>query len=431
MTKPITFAICGLGNRGLEAYASFQKKHPEKMKIVAGADIDPARCSMLQQEYGVPSTACFASAEELLAQERMADVMIIATQDRQHVAQALCALEKGYHLCVEKPISPDLQECLALQQKAHETNRVVVVCHVLRYTKFYSVMQDVLASGAIGKIQSLDAVEHVGYWHYAHSFVRGNWRNTAETSPMILAKSCHDMDIIRWLMGTPCERVSSFGSLDWFKAENAPQGSTARCLDGCAAKASCPYDAEKFYIYDAHRGIRAGNVEWPCSVLADTPTEESLYHAMRTGPYGRCVYHCDNDVVDHQVIAMQFAGGATATFTMCGFTDDCHRTIKIMGTLGEIEGDMETNTFYLRRFGQEAERFYFGENDDRYSGHGGGDMGMMENICDIIANASTQSLTSVDASVESHVMALAAEHSRLQGGQLVQLAEFTAGGAGV
>ena len=197
---------------------------------------------------------------------------------------------------------------------------------------------------------------------------------------MILAKSCHDMDIIRWLMGVPCESVSSYGSLDWFRAENAPDGSADRCLSGCACKEGCPYDAEKIYIFNDKSGIRSGNDEWPCSVLVNKPTEEKLYDALRTGPYGRCVYRCDNDVVDHQVVSMRFAGGATATFTMSAFTAKCYRSIKVMGTMGEIEGDMDANVLYLRKFGQP---------------------------------------------VESHVMALAAEHSRTHGGSAVELAEFT------
>ena len=425
MDKPVTFAICGLGIRGLEAYAAFQKQHPEKMKITAGADPDPDRRAALQANYGVPAGSCFATGEELLAQPRLADVMIIATQDRQHVAQALAALDKGYHLMLEKPISPLLDECLALQKKAHEANRVVVVCHVLRYTKFYGTLYELLRGGTIGRIESLDAVENVAYWHYAHSYVRGNWRRAEESSPMILAKSCHDMDIIRWLMGVPCESVSSYGSLDWFRAENAPDGSADRCLSGCACKEGCPYDAEKIYIFNDKSGIRSGNDEWPCSVLVNKPTEEKLYDALRTGPYGRCVYRCDNDVVDHQVVSMRFAGGATATFTMSAFTAKCYRSIKVMGTMGEIEGDMDANVLYLRKFGQPEQVLDLGTIPDRFAGHGGGDALMMDYVCELIAAGGAEGLTSVDASVESHVMALAAEHSRTHGGSAVELAEFT------
>ncbi len=244
MEKPVTFAVCGLGVRGMEAYASFQARHPEKMKITAGADPDARRRAALQAQYGVPAERCFETDKELLAQPKLADVMIIATQDRQHVSAALAALEKGYHLVLEKPISPSLEECLALRKKAHEAKRVVVVCHVLRYTEFYGTLFRLLREGAVGRVESLDAIENIAYWHFAHSYVRGNWRRAAEASPMVLAKSCHDMDIIRWLMDAPCESVSSYGSLDWFRPENAPQGSADRCLD-CARQKDCPYDAER------------------------------------------------------------------------------------------------------------------------------------------------------------------------------------------
>ena len=240
MEHPVTFAICGCGNRGLEAYASYQRLHPERMRVVAGADSRPERLAMLRQRCGVAEDMCFASAEELLARPRLADVLIVATQDRQHVPHALAALERGYHLLVEKPISPDLKECIRLRDKAHEAGRAVIVCHVLRYTRFYAALEALLRRGDIGKIETIDAVEHVAYWHHAHSFVRGNWRRSDETSPMILAKSCHDMDLLRWLAGERCLKVQSFGSLDYFRPENAPEGAAMRCLEGCACKDNCP-----------------------------------------------------------------------------------------------------------------------------------------------------------------------------------------------
>lgn len=424
MSQPVTFAVCGCGARGLEAYAPYQDRHPEEMKIVAGADIRPERLAMLRQRYHVPEDRCFASDQELLACPRLADAMIVATQDRQHVPTALAALDKGYHVLLEKPISPSLEECRALQAKAHETGRAVVVCHVLRYTRFYSTLESLLRRGAIGKIETIDAVEHVAYWHQAHSFVRGNWRNSNETSPMILQKSCHDMDILRWLAGKPCLRVQSFGSLDYFTPANAPQGAAKRCLDGCAAKDGCPYDAEKIYITDPRTGIRGRGKRWPCAVLASEPDEEKIYGALRTGPYGRCVFHCDNNVVDHQTVNLEFQDNIHATFTMTAFTQDCHRTIKITGTMGEIEGDMEKNALILRRFGRPQEVIDLNEEGGQFSGHGGGDFGLMSSFCKLIAAGGTQGLTGVDASVESHVMALAAEASRLDGGRTITLAEF-------
>ena len=421
MEQPITFAICGCGSRGLEAYAAYQRSHPEQMKIVAGADCRPGRLALLREWYQVPEEMCFASDEELLAQPKLADVMLIATQDRQHVPAALRALEKGYHVLLEKPISPELSECRSLQ----ETGRVVVVCHVLRYTPFYAALEAMVRQGEIGKLETIDAVEHVGYWHYAHSFVRGNWRRSDETSPMILAKSCHDMDILRWLAGDRCLKVQSFGSLDHFRAENAPAGAAERCLDGCAWKENCIYDAEKIYLDGRHCGLRQGKDGWPNTVVAGgPPTEENLYAALRSGPYGRCVYHCDNDVVDHQTVNLTFANGVYATFTMTAFTETCRRTIKLTGTLGEIEGDMEKNTLLLRRFGREDELISLDSSKSEFAGHGGGDAGLMAQFCRLIEEGGTESLTGIDASVESHVMALAAEASRLRGGETVVLADF-------
>ena len=424
MSKPVTFAICGCGARGLEAYAPYQLTHPEEMKVVAGADVRPERLELLQKRFGVPAGMCFPSDEALLAQPKLADVMIVSTQDRQHVSAALKALDKGYHILLEKPISPDLGQCRALQEKARETGRAVVVCHVLRYTKFYAVLEDLLRRGEIGKIETIDAIEHVAYWHQAHSFVRGNWRNSSETSPMILQKSCHDMDILRWLAGAPCLKVQSFGSLDYFKAENAPQGAAPRCLDGCACKDACPYDAEKIYVTDPRTGLRGRGKGWPCAVLASDPDEDKIRDALRTGPYGRCVFHCDNNVVDHQTVNLEFANHIHATFTMTAFTQDCHRTIKITGTRGEIQGDMEENVLYLRRFGQPEEVIDLHQEEGAYSGHGGGDFGLMADFCRLMAEGGAQSLTGVDASVESHVMALAAEASRLDGGRTITLSEF-------
>lgn len=424
MSQPVTFAICGCGDRGLEAYAPYQFTHPEEMKVVAGADVRPERLELLQKRFGVPAGMCFPSDEALLDQPRLADVMIVSTLDRQHVSAALKALDKGYHILLEKPISPDLDQCRALQKKAHETGRLVVVCHVLRYTRFYAALEDLIRRGAVGKLETIDAVEHVAYWHQAHSFVRGNWRNSHETSPMILQKSCHDMDILRWLAGSSCLRVQSFGSLDYFTAANAPEGAALRCLDGCACKDACPYDAEKIYVTDPRTGIRGRGRGWPCGVLASEPDEEKIYAALRTGPYGRCVFHCDNNVVDHQTVNLEFEGNIHATFTMTAFTQNCHRTIKVTGTLGEIEGDMEKNVLTLRRFGRPKETIDLNEEGGQFSGHGGGDFGLMASFCKLMAEGGADALTGVDASVESHVMALAAEASRLDGGRTITLADF-------
>ncbi len=426
MNKPITVAICGCGNRGLEAYAPFALKYPDKMKVVAGADIKPERLRMLRERFDVPEEMCFASDLELLAQPRLADVMIVATQDRLHIRPAMAALEKGYHLLLEKPISSSLDECIALREKAHECGRAVVVCHVLRYTKFYSVLEKLLREGAVGKLQTIDAMEHVAYWHFAHSYVRGNWRREDESSPMILAKCCHDMDIIRWLAGSKCRSVQSFGSLDWFRAENAPQGSAERCLD-CGVKDACPYDAEKIYITNKASGFRSIGPRWPGNVLVDRPTEEALYDHLRHGPYGRCVYHCDNDVCDRQTVSMEFENGVLATFTVSAFTEACYRYVRVTGTMGDIEGNLDDNILKIHRFGEPEEVIDIGRIIEEYAGHGGGDFGMLHYLCDLLESGDTRGLTGIDASVESHLMGLAAEISRHDGGKTVLLSDIDHG----
>ncbi len=423
MDKPVTFAICGCGNRGLETYAAYQSAHPEQMRVIAGADCRPERLAILRERYDVPVENCFATGEELLDQPRLADVLVIATQDRQHVDQAVKALEKGYHLLLEKPISPSLAQCRRLLDKAHETGRAVTVCHVLRYTKFYETLEAILRRGDIGKLETLEAAENVAYWHYARSFVRGNWRRSGETSPLILAKSCHDMDILRWLAGGKCLKVQSFGGLDYFRAECAPEGAALYCLDGCGCKEGCPYDAEKIYITAAHSGVRSIGKAWPCRVVAEDPTEEALYDALRAGPYGRCVFHCDNDVADHQTVNLEFENGVHAVFTLTAFTERCHRTIKATGTLGEVQGDISKGKLILRRFGKPEEVIDVGCSAGN-TGHGGGDAGLMDHMCRLAAGEMDGCPTSIDASVESHVMALAAEASRLAGGEVIQLSAF-------
>ncbi len=311
-----------------------------------------------------------------------------------------------------------------MREKAHETGRIVVVCHVLRYTRFYSALEALLRRGDLGKLETIAAAENVAYWHFAHSFVRGNWRRSDETSPFILAKCCHDMDILRWLAGTPCRKVQSFGSLDYFKSENAPKGAAERCLGGCACKDECPYDAEKIYITGENCGLRRWGSSWPCNVVVSNPTEEHVYDALRTGPYGRCVFHCDNNVADHQTVNIEFENDIHASFTVSAFTEECYRTIRVTGTLGEAEGDVSKKKLYVRRFGKGEEVIDLSAPKGEFAGHGGGDEGIMNGLCDLLESGGTEALTGIDASVESHVMALAAERSRLEGGRTIDLSEI-------
>lgn len=339
MSKKITVAIVGLGSRGKDVYAQTAKLFPEKMEIVAIADIIPEKVSEVSKKFGIPESACYTSAEEMLKEDKLADIMFICTQDRQHVPHALPALRKGYHLLLEKPVSPDLDECREITKVAKECSRHVVVCHVLRYTPYYSKLKEIIDSGVIGDVVTIMALENVGYWHQAHSFVRGNWSNSNETSPMILQKCCHDMDLYLWLAGKTCKSVSSFGNTYLFKSECAPEGSTERCMDGCKVKEECPFDAEKIYITHKLTGIHSAierklppEMTWPCNILAQNPTEEKIREAIEKGPYGRCVYHCNNNVVDHQVVNLNMTDASTLSFTMTGFTEINSRYAKFMGT---------------------------------------------------------------------------------------------------
>lgn len=421
--KQCTVAIAGLGNRGFHTYAQCAERFPEKMRITAVADIRRKRVEMAAKQFGIPGEMCFDSVEEMLKQDRLADIMFICTQDRQHVPQAIAAMKKGYHILLEKPISPELSQCREILRVAEETGRKVIVCHVLRYTPFYGKLKELLDAGTVGEIVSIQHVENVVYWHQAHSFVRGNWRRADETSPMILAKCCHDTDLLLWLSGKHCKAVSSYGGTYLFRPEKAPAGAAARCLDGCLAKENCPYDAEKIYITNKATGVGQGKTGWPCNVVTDIPTVESVREAIAKGPYGRCVYACDNDVVDHQVLNMEMEDGAAFTLTMCAFTSRGGRDTKIMGTMGEIVANLSENTICVMPFGKEKYVIDVSKLEEDFSGHAGGDSRMVEEFLDNVSGRAetTVRTTSLRDSLESHFVALAAEKSRLEGGRSILL----------
>ena len=419
MEKTITVAVAGCGSRGQSTYSRLMMSMPDKVKIVAAADVDPEKLAGMRALTGIPESACYASAEEMLTQPRLADVLLVCTPDSLHYPHAKAALLRDYDLLLEKPIAPTAAQCTELRDIAVARGRRVVVCHVLRYTVFYQKIKELLDSGIIGDVMNIQAIERVCYWHQAHSFVRGNWRNEALSSCMILQKCCHDMDIILWLTGKRCKRVSSFGSLGHFRKENAPKGSAERCLQ-CAAASGCPYCAPDYYL----KQFRAHGDGWPQNVVAFKPTEEKLLKALETGPYGRCVYHCDNDVVDHQVVNLELEGGATVNFTMTAFTAHDGRIFRAGGSMGEIYGDMEENVIRVMRYGQEDEVIDVRTLTDDFSGHGGGDARMVKEFLDLVRGdiGVSGTLTSIERSVESHLVALAAEESRLNNGKMIEMA---------
>lgn len=416
-------AIVGLGNRGYQTYAQYAERHPDQMRIAAVADLRPDRVKLAAEQFHLTPAQCFASAEALLEQPRLADVLFVCTQDGQHAAHAVAGMERGYDILLEKPIAPTPEQCRAIEAAAERTGRKVVVCHVLRYTPFFNKLKELLDSGVIGELVSIQHQENVGYWHQAHSFVRGNWRRSEETSFMLLAKCCHDLDLLLWLSGKRCKRVSSFGSTYLFRPEKAPTGAALRCTDGCKAKADCPYDAEKIYLTNRRTGVCNGKTGWPCEVLSNAPTEESIRRAIETGPYGRCVYHCDNDVVDHQVVNLELEDGVTAQLTMCAFTERTGRDTRLMGTRGEILAALDENRIQVCPFGGEKYTIDVSKLASDFSGHAGGDVRMVREFFQWLEANELPShrTTTLAASLQSHAVAFAAERSRLAGGTAVCL----------
>ena len=318
------FVLIGAGQRGM-IYARYAHEHGHV--IAAVAETDETKRRIAGDLFGIPEELRFREGRELLAMPKMADAAIIATMDRDHYREAVPAMEKGYHLLLEKPISPVPEETLSIEETALRTGRHVSVCHVLRYSPFFRALKKAVTDGKIGRVITIQHNENIGNFHIAHSFVRGNWRRSDLASPLIMQKSCHDMDLLVWLAGSRCESIASFGDLTYFRADNAPQGAAERCCE-CKLKDRCRFSAYRCYL------PVAGN--WPATVLTEDQSEEGIREAIRTGPYGRCVYHCDNDVCDHQVSILRFTNGVTATFNLSGFTNKMTRTLKIMGEDGAL-----------------------------------------------------------------------------------------------
>ena len=408
------FVLLGAGQRGM-IYAQYA--HELGHEIVAVAEPVEAKREAARKAFSIAGENCFERAEQLLARECMADAAIIATMDRDHWGQAIPAIRKGYHLLLEKPISPVPEETLEIADAVRKYHRHAVVCHVLRYSPFFREIKRIIDSGELGRVVSIDHNENIGNFHIAHSFVRGNWRRKDLASSLIMQKSCHDMDLLVWLVGSGCRQLASFGSLTYFKAENAPQGATERCV-------TCPHkDTCRFSAYKAYMPVMGS---WPATVLTEDQTPEGLQRAIAEGSYGRCVFHCDNDVCDHQVTAMEFDNGVTATFNLSGFTNRMARTIKIMCEDGEIQASEFENTIRVIPFaanGVDRCESRVIEPMATSSGHGGGDSRIVEDFLALMEGRAADAVSSIEYSVESHMMACAAEESRLSG-EVIRIAEY-------
>ena len=414
--KKLTAIVMGYGMRG-QGYTNYSVDHPDQLQIVAVAEPEISKRNYAKERHSIPDEMLFDHWEKLAAQPKMADFAIISTQDRMHLEPALACIEKGYHLLLEKPMAPTAKECKIIYEAAEKKGVKVIVCHVLRFTQFWYKLKDIIDNGDIGDVMSIIHMENVGNTHQGHSFVRGNWRNSVESAPMILAKTCHDMDILQWLIGKDCKKVQSFGSLSHFRKENQPEGAPDRCLDGCPYADKCYYEPVRFYT-----GERNGWEE----VVADKikPTNEEIIEALRTGPYGRCVYACDNDVVDHQVVNMEFDGGCTVSFTMSAFNEG-GRFIRIFGTKGELVAGKNVITVFS--FDTREKTVYdldkIGETIQ--SGHGGGDTGIMVDTLKYFGDETpSKSVCSLRTSYLNHLISFAAEESRLTD-KVIDLDEYS------
>ncbi len=401
--RKITAITLGAGARG-NTYGNYALQYPKELDIVGAAEPIDLRRDRYRDKHDIAEENLFTTWEHVFEREKFADAVIISTPDDLHYGPCMAALEAGYDILLEKPISPTAEECRDILRLSKKMGAVVAVCHVLRYAPYFEKLREIIHSGVLGKVVSMNHFEPIGNVHMAHSFVRGNWHNSKETTPIILAKSCHDMDIMRWLLGTSCKEIHALGNLSWFHAGNAPEGSTARCMDGCTHEAQCPYSALKIYYRER---------DWTYVFdLPDDPAEhgDAILEYLRTTNYGRCVYHMDNDQQDHYTCNMQFDDDVTATFNMEAFTSYYGRRTRVMGSLGDIVGDMQSfvHTDFLT-----GERTEWKQESD---GHGGGDFRLVHDWVRAVAQKDPSLLTStIGASIESHLMAFAAERSRKGG----------------
>jgi predicted dehydrogenase len=408
----IQAALIGAGARGMNAYASYALNNPHEIKFIAVAEANQEKREKFAKDHNIAPELQFTSWEQLLSKPKLCEALLICTQDRMHFEPTMKAIEKGYKILLEKPVSPIPSETLEIAEHAEKFGNLLSVCHVMRYSTYFRELKDLIDKKVIGKVTAIQWNENVGVFHQAHSFVRGNWGNSKKSSPMILQKSCHDMDVLQWLLDAECVKVSSFGHLSYFKEENAPAGSTDRCTDGCKVERECPFSAIKAYLYAKN--------EWPASVVSFDPSYESRLKALQEGPYGRCVYRCDNDVVDHQVVNLLFDNEVTVAFTMSAFTNEISRTFKIMGTLGEIRGDHLKNEIEIKYFTGRVDRINPKQVE---GGHEGSDTLIMEDFVRQIKNNDNSSTTSATESAKSHLIAYAAEESRLTG-KTIDMAEY-------
>ncbi|OSD04383.1 streptomycin biosynthesis protein StrI [Trametes coccinea BRFM310] len=420
MTEPVKLAIVGCGQRG-RGYAAYALQEPTLCKVVAIAEPRPKTRRIMAETYSVDNTLVFETYEDLLKASadtiqtigtRLADAVVIAVQDRMHMEVALAFAAQGYHILCEKPMATTVEACIKMEAAVRKAGIIFGMGHVLRYSPYNRAMVDVIRTGKLGQLINVVHIEPVGYYHFAHSYVRGNWAREEDSCFSLMTKSCHDIDILcHYLSPDGPTRVSSFGSLQHFRKASKPAaaGEAKRCLD-CAYERDCAYSAKKIYL----EPVTQGQLGWPASVLVDgIPDIENITDALKTGPYGRCVYECDNDVCDNQVVNLEFSSGATASFTMVAQTElICQRQTRLHFAYGEIVGDMDN--FTVTDFRTRKSTLHTPKNEG--GGHGGGDIGLIRTFVEAVRTGKQEVLgTDVTEVLRSHLAVFAAEKSRREG----------------
>ena len=399
--KPVSIVAIGAGNR-TSKYLEYVKQHPDRVRLVGVVELNDIRRQSVAERFGLEPSQCYADYHDFFRNPVQADAVMICTPENRHFEPAMLAIEAGCHVLLEKPIAQTLEECQAIGEAARKKGVLVSVCHVLRYHPYFMKVKELVDSGELGHIISINHRTSVGVDRAAHGFVRGIWRSERLSNPMLMSKCCHDIDFLLWLTKTPCRKLTSFGSLRWFKAKNAPEGSAERCID-CGVESHCPFSAVD--LYQVRRDWIA-NFDVPEGKTIDDVIEDQL----REGLYGRCVYHCDNDVVDHQIVSMEMESEVTINFSMDIFTlKDCRET-HISLTEGEIDGD--ENRLRVRRFRGAEETVYDFSGLAHQPFHAGADLAIIADFISAIRTGRRDLVTSIDRSVESHRICFEAERSR-------------------
>lgn len=402
--KPITIVAIGAGNR-TNKYLEYAVRNPGRLKLVGVAERNDIRRHAVAAKFGLTPEQCFADYERFFENPVPADAILIGTPENMHFEPCMKAIEAGYNVLLEKPIAQSLPECCRIAEAARRKGVIVGVCHVLRYHPYFIKIKEIVDSGQLGRIISISHLAAVGLDRTTHGFVRGMWRREEITNPMLISKCCHDIDFLLWLTGAHCRSLSSFGSLRWFRAENAPAGAGRRCLD-CAIESACPFSARDLYYV---RRDWVANFDVPEGKTLD----ETILEELRTGMYGRCVYHCDNDVVDHQLLAMEMEGEVTVSLSMEMFTADDFRKTHVRLTGGEIDGD--ERTLRVRRFRGGDERTYDFSDIVGQPFHAGADLHLIGDFIRALRDPGYPFLTTIEDSIESHRICYDAERSRRTG----------------